>query len=70
MTPFNFMMSEQQIVSPEYDLLLSLDEVDGGEVREFSTWKTVGAIAGVSAVAVGTIVGITLVAPEPKGFGQ
>lgn len=67
-TPFNFMMSEQQIVSPEYDLLLSLDEVEGGEVRQFSTWKTVGTILGVSAVAVGTFVGISVLAPEGDGF--
>lgn len=69
-TPFNFMMSEQQIVSPEYDLLLSLDEVEGGEVRQFSTWKTVGTILGVSAVAVGTFVGISVLAPEGGGFAQ
>jgi hypothetical protein len=67
-TPFNFMMSEQQIVSPEYDLLLSLDEVEGGEVRQFSTWKTVGTIVGVSAVAVGTFVGISVLAPEGESF--
>jgi hypothetical protein len=69
-TPFNFMMSQQQLVSPEYDLLLSLDEVEGGEVREFSTWKTVGTIAGVSAVAVGTFVAVTLLAPDGDGFSQ
>lgn len=69
-TPFNFMMSEQQIVSPEYDLLLSLDEVEGGEVRQFSTWKTVGTILGVSAVAVGTFVGISVLAPEGEGFSR
>lgn len=69
-TPFNFMMSQQQLVSPEYDLLLSLDEVEGGEVKEFSTWKTVGTIAGVSAVAVGTFVAVTLLAPEGEGFSQ
>lgn len=68
-TPFNFMMSEQQLVSPEYDLLLSLDEVEGGEVQEFSPWKTAGAVAGVSAVTVGTIVGISILAPEAD-FGQ
>ncbi len=67
-TPFNFMMSEQQIVSPEYDLLLSTDQVEGGEVRQFSTWKTVGTILGVSAVAVGTFVGISVLAPEGEGF--
>jgi hypothetical protein len=67
-TPFNFMMSEQQIVSPEYDLLMGLNQVKGAEVREFSTWKTVATIVGVSAVAVGTFVGISLLAPEGKGF--
>lgn len=69
-TPFNFMMSDQQLVSPEYDLLLSLDRVEGGEVRQFSTWKTVGTILGVSAVAIGTFVGISVLAPEGKGFSQ
>ena len=67
-TPFNFMMSDQQLVSPEYDLLLGLDEVQGAEVREFSTWKTIATIAGVSAVAIGTFVGISVMAPEGKGF--
>ena len=69
-TPFNFMMSDQQLVSPEYDLLLSLNNVKGGEVREFSTWKTVGTIVGVSAVAIGTFVGISVLAPEGEGFSN
>lgn len=67
-TPFNFMMSDQQIVSPEYDLLMSLDQVKGAEVQEFSTWKTVATIVGVSVVAVGTFVGISVLAPDGKGF--
>jgi len=65
-TPFNFMMSEQQIVAPEYDLLLSLDNVKGAKVREFSTWKTVGTIAGVAAISVGTFVGLSLTSPEAE----
>lgn len=65
-TPFNFMMSEQQLVSPEYDLLLSLDRVKGANVREFSTWKTVGMIAGVTAVTVGTFVGLSLTSEDPE----
>ena len=63
-TPFNFIMNNEQIVSPEYNMLLSMDEVQGAEVSEFSTWKTVGTIVGVSAVAIGTFVGISLLAPE------
>jgi len=65
-TPFNFMMSEQQLVSPEYDLLLSLDRVKGAKVRDFSTWKTVGMIAGVTAITVGTFVGVSLTSEDPE----
>ena len=63
-TPFNFMMSEQQLVAPEYDLLVSLDNVKGAQVREFSTWKTIGMIAAVSAASIGTFVGISLTSEE------
>lgn len=65
-TPFNFMMSDEQLVSPEYDLLLSLERVKGANVREFSTWKTVGMIAGVTAVTVGTFVGLSLTSEDPE----
>lgn len=64
-TPFNFMMSQNQLVSPEYDLLLGLKRVDGAKVREFSTWKTVGMIAGVSAVTIGTFIGLSLTSDKP-----
>lgn len=63
-TPFNFIMSQGQLVSPEYNLLENLTDVNGAEVDEFSTWKTVATIAGVSAVAIGTFVGISLAAPS------
>lgn len=65
-TPFNFMMSQKQLVSPEYDLLLSLKNVKGAKVREFSTLKTIGTIAGVSIVTIGTFVGIGLASPDPS----
>jgi len=64
-TPFNFMMSQRQLVSPEYDLLVRLDRVEGAKVREFSTWKTVGMIVGVSAATIGTFVGLSLTTPDP-----
>lgn len=67
-TPFNFMMSQTQLVSPEYDLLLSLSQVEGAEVQQFSTWKTTATIVGVSALAIGSFVGISLLAPEGSGF--
>ncbi len=67
-TPFNFIMSGGQLVSPEYDVLMQIDDVKGAEVREFSTWKTVGTIAGVSAVAIGTFIAIAVLAPSGGGF--
>jgi hypothetical protein len=67
-TPFNFRMSKKQLVSPEYDLLLSLDRVEGAQVRQFSTWKTIGTIVGVSAATIGMFVGISVLAPESDNF--
>jgi hypothetical protein len=67
-TPFNFMMSQSQLVSPEYDLLLSLNQVEGAEVQQFSTWKTTATIVGVSAVAIGSFIAISVLAPDSEGF--
>lgn len=67
-TPFNFVMDDVQLVSPEYDVLVQLDRVEGAEVREFSPWKTAGTIAGVTVVTLGTFVGVSLLAPEEEGF--
>merc|ERR1711974_34741 len=67
-TPFNFIMSGGQLVSPEYDLLENLNDVRGAEVSEFSTWKTVGTVVGVSVVAIGTFVAIGVLAGESSGF--
>lgn len=69
-TPFNFVMDEVQLVSPEYDVLVQLDQVEGAEVRDFAPWKTAGTIFGVSAVTIGTFVGVSLLAPEESGVGQ
>lgn len=67
-TPFNFIMSDSQLVSPEYDLLENLNDVEGAEVKQFSTWKTVATIAGVTVVSVGTFVAIGLLADDGGGF--
>lgn len=69
-TPFNFVMSDSQLVSPEYDLLLPMNEVSGADVKQFSTWKTVATISGVSLIAIGTFVGISLLAPEEAGMSN
>jgi hypothetical protein len=68
-TPFNFMMSKSQLVSPEYDKLLPRDNIKEAEVRRFSTWKTVGTIVGVSGAAIGTFVAISVLAPS-GGFQE
>ena len=65
-TPFNFEMSQTQLVSPEYDLLLSLDRVKGAQVRQFSTWKTIATFAGAAAVSVGTFVTIGALSDSPS----
>lgn len=67
-TPFNFIMSDTQLVSPEYDLLDNLNDVEGAEVKQFSTWKTVATIAGVTIASVGTFVAIGLLAEDGGGF--
>ncbi len=69
-TPFNFEMTQTQLVSPEYDLLLSLDQVEGAEVKDFSTWKTVATIAGATVASVGTFVAISALAPDQSGFSE
>ena len=67
-TPFNFVMDDIQLVSPEYNVLVPLTQVSGAEVREFSAWKTAATITGVALVAVGAFVGVSILAPEEQGF--
>lgn len=67
-TPFNFIMSETQVVSPEYNLLEQLNTVEGAEVKQFSTWKTVAMISGATVATIGTFVAISLLAGDSGGF--
>ena len=67
-TPFNFIMSDSQLVSPEYDLLLGLNDVSSAEVKRFSTWKTVATIAGVTLATVGIFASIAVLAEDDPGF--
>lgn len=67
-TPFNFFMSDTQLVSPEYDLLQPLNTIQGAEVREVSTGKTIAFVAGVALVTIGAFVGISVLAGEETGF--
>lgn len=68
-TPFNFTMSETQLVSPDYNLLLVRDQIDGAEVQVFSTGKTIGLIVGIAAVGVGSFLALSLLAGEDRGLG-
>lgn len=69
-TPFNFIMDANQLVSPEYDLLRPLNEVKGAEVRQFSTWKTVATIVGVTVSTAGAFILISTLAGQESGFTQ
>ncbi|MBH23873.1 MAG: hypothetical protein CMH57_05335 [Myxococcales bacterium] len=69
-TPFNFAVTDTQVVSPDYDLLVPISDVKGGEVQTFSGWKTGLMIAGVTALAVGFFVGITLQAGDERQLGE
>lgn len=67
-TPFNFVMDDVQLVSPEYDVLVQLERVEGAEVRDFSGKKTAATITGATLLTVGTFVGISILAPDEEGF--
>lgn len=69
-TPFNFAVTDTQLVSPDYDLLLPIDQVEGAEVETFSGLKTGLFIGGVAAAAIGGFLFITLTAGEERGFGN
>jgi hypothetical protein len=51
-TPFNFKLTESQVVASDRDYILMLDELkENGEVENVSTWKTAGLITlGLGAV--------------------
>jgi hypothetical protein len=51
-TPFNFLLSETQLVSPDYDLLLPASAVTDAQVRQISLGKTLGLV-GAFVLAVG-----------------
>ncbi|MDX9722900.1 MAG: hypothetical protein RBU37_19275 [Myxococcota bacterium] len=58
-TPYNFLLSESQLVSPDYDLLLPAESVQYATVRETSYLKTFGLVGPIGA-AVGA--GFTVMA--------
>jgi hypothetical protein len=51
-TPFNFSLGEQQLVAPDYDLLINRSEITDARVSEFSKGRTIALAVG-SVVAAG-----------------
>jgi len=69
-TPFNFSVTQTQLVASDRDTLLALDELrDEAEVQHLSTWKTVGLISLGVAAAAGLVVGLVLTGGE-KSFSE
>ena len=68
-TPFNFTVTQTQLVASDRDTLLALSELrDEAEVQHLSTWKTVGLISLGVAAAAGLVVGLVLTGGE-KSLG-
>jgi hypothetical protein len=52
-TPFNFSLGSEQLVAPDYDLLLRRSEINSARVSEYSKGRTIALAVG-SIVAAGT----------------
>lgn len=66
-TPFNFKMTDTQIVASDRDTLLMLNDLDAYEVKLLSTPKTVLLISAGVAVVAGVIV-LTVLTAGKKSF--
>lgn len=63
-TPFYFHMSDAQLVSPDYGVLLDRTDLQQAEVRHLSTGGTLTLVGLVTAAAVGTFLAIQLTSGE------
>lgn len=61
-SPFNFALSDQQLVAPDYDLLLSRDAITGARVSQFAKGRTIGLVVGSVLAAGGAFAAISLLA--------
>lgn len=66
--PFNFKVTQTQLVAPEQDLVLPLGFIDRIEVRKLSTLGTVGLVGVGVAASAAIVVGIAATAGEDTGF--
>ena len=68
-TPFNFKVTQSQLVASDRDTLLALDEISNFEVDHISVGWTATFIATGAAAVAGLIVLTVLNAGEGSGFG-
>jgi len=66
-TPFNFSMTQSQLVASDRDTLLALAELESYEVDMFSETQTILLIAGGIAIVAGLIV-VTALTAGSKSF--
>ncbi|HOD08250.1 MAG TPA: hypothetical protein PLY68_03610 [Myxococcota bacterium] len=66
-TPFNFKLTESQLVASDRDYILARDGLkDGGEIELVSTWKWALGITG-GVVLAGAIIGLIAWAATTSG---
>ena len=61
-SPFNFVLTETQLVAPDYDLLLPREQIVGADVSEFNATKTALLISGVVGAAAAGFILLTVLA--------
>jgi hypothetical protein len=66
-TPFNFKMTESQLVASDRDYILARDGLkNGGEIEQVSTWKWALGITG-GVVLAGAVIGLIAWAAVSSG---
>ncbi len=65
-TPFNFSLGSEQLVAPDYDLLLRRSDINGARVSEYSKGRTIALAVG-SIVAAGTAFALVSVLAGSEG---
>lgn len=71
LTPFNFKITESQLVASDRDYLLALDGLkEYGEVDHVSTWKTALLIGGGAGVVAGLIIVVILTSGKKSWAGE
>ena len=69
-SPFNFTMSQNQLIAPDEDFLISKGEIASGNVKLVSGTKTALVVLSGFAAVIGGALYVTLTAEEEKGFGS